>query len=120
MGFLDKVKEAGKDMADAAKKGASQVKEKVDKGQTRKKADELAKQLGYLIVKERTEGTPAGEEADRLVAEIGELEAQLAVAESEEAAESPMSGEAAAEPSGDAPAPPASASEPAAGDFKLD
>jgi uncharacterized coiled-coil DUF342 family protein len=120
MGFLDKVKEAGKDMADAAKKGAAQVKEKVDKGQIRKKADELAKQLGYLIVKERHEGTPAGAEGDRLVSEIVELEEQLAAAEAAEAGASSAPPEAASGSAGEASPPPASGPEPAAGDFKLD
>ncbi len=120
MGFLDKVKEAGKEMADAAKKGAAQVKEKVDKGQIRKKADDLAKQLGYIVVKERTDGTPSGEEGDRLVSEIVELEGQLAAAEAEEAEGEPQATGAAPEPAGDAPQPAPPASEPAAGDFRLD
>ena len=122
MGFLDKVKEAGKEMADAAKKGAAQVKEKVDKGQIRKKADDLAKQLGYLIVKERHAGTPAGAEADQLVSQIVDLEAELAAAEAEEAS-GEVRPEASAGTSGEAAGtstPSPSSSEPSSGDFKLD
>ncbi|HZP90175.1 MAG TPA: hypothetical protein VFC04_04165 [Actinomycetota bacterium] len=78
MGFLDKAKQVAGQVGEAAKKGASQVQSKVEQTQTRKKADEAAKRLGYLIFKERTEGVAAGEEADRLVAEIKELEEQLA------------------------------------------
>ncbi len=77
MGFLDKAKQVAGQVGEAAKKGASQVQSKVEQTQTRKKADEAAKRLGYLIFKERTEGVAAGEEADRLVAEIKELETQL-------------------------------------------
>jgi hypothetical protein len=40
--------------------------------------DALAKQLGYLIVKERSGGEAAGAEADRLVGEIQALETKLA------------------------------------------
>ena len=77
MSFLDKVKQTATQVAAEAKKGTAQVQSKIEQSQTRKKADEAAKRLGYLIVKERTEGAPAGEEADRLVAEIAELEKQL-------------------------------------------
>jgi hypothetical protein len=81
--LMDKVKKAATVTAEAAKKGAGQAKEKVEQHQLRKKADENAKQLGYLVFKERTQGVPAGAEADRLVSEIGSLEAQLAEAEAE-------------------------------------
>jgi hypothetical protein len=78
MGILDKVKQAAGEAAQAAKKGAAQVQTKVEQTQIRKKADDAAKRLGYVVYKERTDGTPAGEEADQLVAEIKELEEQLA------------------------------------------
>lgn len=79
MGILDKAKAAAEKVAQEAKKGTAQVQDKVEHAQTRKKADDLAKQLGYLIVKERG-GEPAGAEADRLVGEIQALEAKLAEA----------------------------------------
>ena len=78
MGLLDKVKSVAQDAAAAAKKGTAQVQEKVEHAQLRRKADDSAKQLGYLIVRERTSSVPAGDEGDRLVAEIVALEAQLA------------------------------------------
>ena len=93
MGLLDKVKEIAKEGAEVAKKGVDAAQGKVEEVQTRKKADDLAKQLGYLVVKERSEGTAAGEEADRLVAQIVELEAKLA-AEAEGGAEPAGGGEA--------------------------
>ena len=78
MGILDKAKAAAEKVAEEAKKGTAQVQDKVEQSQTRKKADDLAKQLGYLIVKERGGGEAAGAEGDRLVGEIQELEAKLA------------------------------------------
>ena len=81
MGLLDKVKSVAQDAAAAAKKGTAQVQEKVEHAQLRRKADDSAKQLGYLIVRERTEGGEAGGEADRLVSEIAALQAELAAAD---------------------------------------
>ena len=56
MGILDKAKAAAEKVAEEAKKGTAQVQDKVGHAQTRKKANELAEQLGYLIVKERSGG----------------------------------------------------------------
>jgi seryl-tRNA synthetase len=85
MGILDKAKQVAGQVGEAAKKGASQVQTKVEHTQTRRKADEAAKQLGYLVYKERIGGASAGEEADKLVAEIKDLEQQLAEAPAEPA-----------------------------------
>lgn len=74
MSFFDKVKKAAGD-------ATTQVQSKVEHAKTRKKADEAAKQLGYLIFRERTGGMAAGDEADRLVAEIRTAEEALAAAE---------------------------------------
>ena len=78
MGLLDKAKQAAQQAAEAAKKGTAQVQGKIEHAQTRKRADDLAQELGYLIVRERTEGGEAGGEADRLVSEIAALQAELA------------------------------------------
>jgi hypothetical protein len=80
-GFLDKVKQAAGDVAGAAKKGAGQVQAKAQVHSLRGKADDAAQKLGYLIVRERSEGTGAGAEADELVAQIVDLEKQIAEAE---------------------------------------
>src|SRR5438874_9665454 len=79
MSFLDKVKETAAKAGEGVKKGAAQVKDKVGDAQLQKKADDDARQIGYLIVAEKTEGTapPAGE-IDRLIAEVVELRAQIA------------------------------------------
>lgn len=77
MSFLDKVKETAQSVAAETKKGAAKAQEKIEQAQTRRKADDLAKQLGYLVVRERSGGEAAGAEADRLVGEITALEAQI-------------------------------------------
>jgi len=77
MGFLDKVKQTAGEVGAEMKKGADQLKEKVDETQLRRKGDDLARQLGYLIYKERVKGQAAGEEAGELVAQMQEVEKQL-------------------------------------------
>lgn len=109
MGLMDKVKAQAQNVAAQAKSAAGQAQDKMEQMQLRKKADEAAKQLGYLVHKERTTGATAGAEADKLVAEITELERQMA----EEAASG------AAPATGDAPAAPTSSSDATPGDFKL-
>ena len=78
MGLLDKAKDLASKAAEEAQKAAGAAKDKVDDVQARRKADDLAKQLGYLIVRERSDGATAGEDADRLVTEITAIEASLA------------------------------------------
>ena len=130
MGLLDKVKETAAKAAEGAKKGTASVKDKIGDAQLQKKADDNAKQIGWLIVKEKTEGVapPAGE-IDRLVQEIVAWQKEAAEvpdvlrqgegavqAESAPATSSEQSSTAAPT----APAAPSSASEPTSGDFKLD
>jgi hypothetical protein len=80
MGILDKAKEVAKQGADAAKKAADAAKDKADEVQTKRKADQFAEQLGYLIVRERSEGADVKVEADALVTQIVDLQKQLAEA----------------------------------------
>ena len=107
MGLMDKMKAQAQSVAAEAKKATGQAQAKVGQMQLRKKADEAAKQLGYLVHKERTGGAPGGAAADALVNEITDLEAQMA-------AEEAGGGEA-------APATPAApnSSDATPGDFKL-
>jgi membrane protein involved in colicin uptake len=109
MGLMDKVKAQAQNVAAQAKSAAGQAQDKMEQMQLRKKADEAAKQLGYLIHKERTGGAAAGAEADKLVSEISALERQMAEEEAGQAA----AGEAAQSP------PPTSSSDATPGDFKL-
>ena len=113
MGLMDKIKSAAQDVATEAKKATATGKSKLDQMQLRKKADEAAKQLGYLVHAERAKGAPAGAEADRLVGEISAAEADIEAADAEAQAASEATG-----PSTPAPPPPSS-SEPNSGDFKL-
>ncbi len=80
MGFMDKMKQAAQDVATEAKKATSQAQEKIEGTQVKKKMNEAAQQLGWLTYRERTQGTPAGADADRLISEISALERQLAEA----------------------------------------
>jgi hypothetical protein len=148
MGFMDKVKAAAQDVASEAKKATAQGKTRIDQLQTKKKMDDAARALGYLIHAERTKGTPVGPEADRLAAEITQLEAQLAAEQAQQdqagapspagyAAPQPQPGQSAPGPepgqpgaagstqpvppasSGDPMPPPSTSSDPAPGDSKL-
>jgi hypothetical protein len=79
MSLMDKMKAAAKDAASAAKKGAAAAKDKAGDALLRRKADDAAQQIGYLIYREKTQGaTPGVGEIDRLVEEIASLEAKIA------------------------------------------
>ena len=92
MGIMDKVKAAAQDVASEAKKATAQGKTRIDQLQTKKKMDDAAKALGYLIHAERTKGTPSGPEADRLATEITQLEAQLAAEQAADRAQQDQAG----------------------------
>ncbi len=81
--FMDKVKQAAGGVADATKKGAATAQTKAKIHGLRNKADEGAQKLGYLVHRERSGGEAAGAEADVLVKQITELEAQIAELEVE-------------------------------------
>ena len=107
MSFFDKVKQAAGGVADATKKGAGAAQTKAKVHGLRNKADEAAQKLGYLIVRERTEGTAAAGEADELVTQISDLEKQIAEAqdmdeEEAEGSEGQVEGDGGSE--GEAPA----------------
>ncbi len=96
--FMDKVKQAAGGVADATKKGAATAQTKAKVHSLRGKADDAAQELGYLVYRERTGGEGAGAEADDLVAQIADLEEQIA--EAQAAPEAPEEDEAG---SGEAP-----------------
>ncbi len=85
-GFMDKLKAAAGEVADATKKGAASAQTKAKVHGLRGKADEAAQKLGYLVYRERTGGEVAGE-ADELVSQIQDLEKQISEAEAALAAE---------------------------------
>jgi hypothetical protein len=78
MGLLDKAKEIAGQGAEAAKKAAEAAKEKAGDLQAKRRADDLAEQLGYLVVKERTEKADVSAEKQRLVDEIVALQLEIA------------------------------------------
>jgi hypothetical protein len=78
MSLLDKAKSVAEKAVAEAKKGAAQVQEKVEDVQLQRKVDGLAKELGYLVVKQKGGDASAAGEIDRLVAEIGTIEEQIA------------------------------------------
>ena len=93
MSLTDKAKEVGGKAVAEAKKGAAKVQEKVESVQLRQKANGLAKEVGYLMVKEKAgEPVPDGE-IDRLVAEIGSIEEQIRADRSAPAGTGTMAGE---------------------------
>ena len=130
MGFMDKMKSAAQDVSQQAKKATSQAQTKMEEGQVKKKMDETAKNLGYLYYRERTQGTPAGSEADTHVSELQGLEQKLQELQAQSAAEAAAAPQAPASATEAGPAPTTSAapppstpstssSEPTGGDFKL-
>jgi hypothetical protein len=78
VGFMDSLRSTAQDVATEARKATARGKTKVEELALRRKLDDRARQLGYLVFRERTQGTPAGADADALVAEMRELEDQIA------------------------------------------
>ena len=78
MGFMDKVKQAAQDVSAEAKKATAQGKEKLGGVQTKRKMDDAAKRLGYLVYAEKTKGESKTAEIAAIVAEIGDYETELA------------------------------------------
>jgi hypothetical protein len=100
MSLTDKAKEVGGKAVAEAKKGAAKVQEKVENVQLRQKANGLAKEVGYLVVKEKAgEPVPDGEIA-RLVAEIRSIEEQIK-ADRSSSAETEAQGAGAQTPAGE-------------------
>lgn len=83
MGFMDKVKSTAQQAGDKAQELTDSGKAKVDAARTRKKIDDLQRDLGAVVFRQRTGEADEGAEAeiDRLVGEITTLKAEL---ESEE------------------------------------
>jgi len=78
MGFMDKVKATAQDVAGQAQKVTSQAQSKLEQTQLRRKADDVARNLGYALVRQRTQGVDAAADIDAMVAEVTVIEAQIA------------------------------------------
>lgn len=79
MGFLDKAKDVAGKAADKAKHATAVGKEKIEDVRLQKKIDELAEEIGKLIVAQKRGQAPADIDAqiDAKVTEIGDLEKQM-------------------------------------------
>ena len=133
MGLMDRLKETAQEVAGEARKATVQAQGKLSEVQLRRRMDEAARQLGYLVYRERTQGTPAGSEADTHVSEMQGLEQKLQQLQAEAAAAqaaAPQAGQPSTPAPGPGPVPtdptapppstpPTSSSEPTGGDFKL-
>ena len=87
MSLSNKAKEVAGKAVTEAKKGAAKVQEKVGDVQLRQKANGLAKEIGYLTVREKGgESVPDGE-IDRLVAEVRSIEEQIKADKADNAAQ---------------------------------
>ena len=80
MGFMDKVKDTANKAADSAKQATAAGKEKLEDRNLQKKINELQQEIGALVVAQRRNEAPddAASRIDVKIAEIGELEAQMA------------------------------------------
>ena len=80
MGFLDKVKDTANKAADQAKQATAVGKEKLEDRNLQKKINELLQEIGALVVAQRRNEAPddAATRIDVKVAEVGELEQQMA------------------------------------------
>jgi hypothetical protein len=113
MGFMDKVKSAAADVATQAQKATTQAQSKIEQTQLRRKADDVARNLGYAVVRQRTQGVDAAADIDAMVAEITALETQIAAEAA--APTEPSAGPSGAAPQSQAPVEPAPAQPPAQG-----
>jgi len=80
MGFLDKMKDAANKATEQAKHATAVGKEKLEDAQRHKKIKDLCEEIGALVVAQRRNEAPddAAAQIDAKVAEIAELEKQLA------------------------------------------
>jgi hypothetical protein len=87
MGFLDKVKDTANKAADQAKHATAVGKEKLEDRTLSKKINELQQEIGALVVAQRRNEAPddAATRIDVKVAEIAEIEAQMAANSAPEA-----------------------------------
>jgi hypothetical protein len=97
MGFLDKVKDAAGKAADQAKHATAVGKEKIEDVRLQKKINELCTEIGALVVAQRRNEAPedADGQIDAKVAEIAEIEKQIAANDVSKDGESDGAAEAA-------------------------
>jgi hypothetical protein len=100
MGLIDKLKETAQEVAGEARKATVQGRGKLEELALRRRMDESARKLGYLLFRERTQGTPSGTEADALIAGMREFEDQIARSALETAQAEEEAAQSSTEPEG--------------------
>jgi hypothetical protein len=78
MGLMDRLKETAQELATETKKATVQAQGKLSEVALRRRMDDAAKQLGYLVYRERAKGTPASSDADTLVSQMRALDDEIA------------------------------------------
>jgi hypothetical protein len=93
MGFLDKVKDTANKTVDQAKHATAVGKEKLEDRTLQKKMNELLQEIGALVVAQRRNEAPddAATRIDVKVAEIAEIEEQMASNSADDAGEAAAS-----------------------------
>ena len=77
MGFTDKAKEMAAKTAEAAQKGAKDVRDKGEKLTLQRKLNSVAEQLGHTVYRQHQGMTGLEGEVDRLVSEMHALQAEI-------------------------------------------
>ena len=77
MGFTDKAKELANKTAEAAQKGAKDVRDKGEQLSLQRKLNAVAEQLGHTVYRQKQGMKDLEGEVDRLVAEMHALHAEI-------------------------------------------
>lgn len=77
MGFTDKAKELANKTAEAAQKGAKDVRDKGEQLSLQRKLNAVAEQLGHTVYRQKQGMTGLEGEVDRLVSEMHALHAEI-------------------------------------------
>ncbi len=78
MGMIDKARRMADGAIGVAMAGGAHLRSMLGSPPTQARADDAARELGYLLYRSRTQDLPLGDEADRLIEQIAELEASAA------------------------------------------
>jgi hypothetical protein len=100
MGLMERLKSTAQDLALETKKATAQAQGKLEEVALRRRMDDAARRLGYLVFRERAKGTPAGSNADEVLQEMRALDEQMTAQEAAQRAAEPSQG-----PGGDEPSP---------------
>jgi hypothetical protein len=77
MGLMDKLKSTAQEVAVEAKKATAQAQGKLEETQLKRKKDDSARELGYLVFAEKTQGNADPARIEELVVRISSLESEM-------------------------------------------